>query len=350
MTLMEDKTICKGLDVLKVILAILITVLHLGPTASFFSKEARFILRSGITTIGVPGFFFLTGYLYKRGGKNLSDWSVAKRHIKRMLVLYCTWTGMYMPLIINNFMVDSKYEGYSILFKLAIFARRFILIGSWTPLWFFLGGVYGTAYIFLCGKLRFSEKKIIIIFGILTFIVASLNDCYTPIGKMFFGSFHAFDTIYHVIGWKEAVGGAFYMTIGSWSATHKMKVINTDFRRVLSIVACMFALMIEVLFWRELGAVNFGKMFTIVPIVIILVDFFAGKEFPKITEKKSKDLRRFSILIYGFHGISSFYLNESWISNSLFRYVVNMAVVWFASVCIMKFSQKKRGEFLRVLY
>lgn len=136
-----ERTITKGLDVLKIILAILITVLHLGPTASFFSEETRFILRGGITTIGVPGFFFLTGYLYQRSGKSLSDWNVAKRHIKRMLVLYCVWTVLYMPLIITNFIVDPKYEGYSILFKLAIFARRFILIGSWTPLWFLYGGV-----------------------------------------------------------------------------------------------------------------------------------------------------------------------------------------------------------------
>lgn len=202
----------------------------------------------------------------------------------------------------------------------------------------------------------FSEKKILIIFGVATFIVACLNDCYTPIGKMIFGSYQELETtmefIHRYIGyiWKEAVWGAFYMALGSWSATYKMKVINTDFRRILSIAACMLALIIEVLFLRELGAVNFGKMFTIVPIVIILVDFFARKEFPKITEKQSGDLRKLSVLIYGFHGISAFYLNESRIANSLFRYIINMVVVIFVGVCVIKFSQKKWGRFLRMLY
>lgn len=345
----------KGLDILKVVLAIMITMLHLKPTSSL-SEEITFSLTNAITRIGVPGFFFITGYLYRRSGTDFSDWDIVKRHIKRMIILYCAWTAMCMPMIINDFVVNPKYEGFSVLFKLVIFARRFMLIGSYTPLWFFLGGVYGTVFLFFLHKAGFSEKAIIMVLGICTFVIACLNDCYAPIGRMFFGSYQAMDAamelMHHYIGhiWKEAIWGAFYMALGSWYATHRVKMIDTDFRRLISIIALTVGLVIEVLLMRRLGATNFSKMVTIIPIVMILVDFFAVKKFDKVTEGQSVCLRKVSTLIYGFHIVSSFYFNENRIPDSLFRYMVNMLVTISASACVIIFSRKKWGQFLKWLY
>lgn len=352
---MEEGRTCKGLDVLKVIFAVMITFLHLKPTISF-NEDVTFIITNAITRVGVPGFFFLTGYLYKMNGKELADWYVTKRHIKRMFTLYSAWTLLFMPMIINDFIVNPKYEGFSVILKLAIFIRRFLLIGSYTPLWFFLGGVYGTILIFILFKIHFSEKTILIILGVSTFIVACLNDCYAPVGKMFFGSYETMaavmDSLHHYIGhiWKEAIWGGFYMALGSWFATYRVRVIRTDFRRILVLGVLILALITEVLFMSNLGAVEFSKMITIIPSVIILVDFFSGKGFPGISEKQYIVLRKSSILIYGFHIMNSFYITENIIPNSLLRYIVNMTVTVLMSIAIFKLSQKKYGRFLRVLY
>lgn len=353
--MMENRRVCIGLDVLKVIFALLITILHLKPTM-LFGEEITFVVTNAITRVGVPGFFFLTGYLYKINGKELSDWGVVKRHIKRMLILYTAWTMVFMPMIIYDFIINPKYEGFSVMLMLAIFIRRFFLIGSYTPLWFFLGGVYGTALIFILYKMHLSERAILIVLGIFTCIVACLNDCYTPIGQMFFGSYEAMaevmELLHHYIGhiWKEAIWGAFYMALGSWAVKYRVKMINTDYKRIVLLTILIFGLIMEVCFMRSWGATEFSKMITIIPIVIILVDFFAGRDFSKITDKQSRELRTISILIYGFHIISSSYFKENLIPNSLFRYIVNMAITVLASISVVKFSQKKQGKFLRVLY
>lgn len=229
-----------GIDYLRVFLAVLITILHLKPTLTF-SEDCTFYITNAITRVGVPGFFFITGFLYSIKKMDLGCREIAVRHIKRMLILYCTWTLVCAPIIIIDFIENPKYFGMSVWFKTAIFIRRFILIGSYTPLWFFLAGIYATGMIYVLKRFHMTKNRILIILGAFTFAGAIFNDCYTPIGALFLGSYttlsSTMEQLHLYIGtiWKEAIWGAFYMQLG-YCMQNKISESEVSKRKLLALI------------------------------------------------------------------------------------------------------------------
>lgn len=81
-----------SIDILKLILAIFVVLLHCAFLKDF-SKEISFILVEGLFRIAVPIFLIVTGY-YFYSIKNLIEF---KRWFKRIIILFLLWNLFYLP-------------------------------------------------------------------------------------------------------------------------------------------------------------------------------------------------------------------------------------------------------------
>ena len=344
----------RGLDVLKLLLAALVTVLHLQPTADI-NDSVTYYLTNGICRIAVPCFFFLTGFLYESQGKDFGDANICKKRIKKMFKLYLAWTIMLMPAIIYDFATSPKYADTSIVYCIIIFIRRFFLVGSWTPLWFFLGGGYAVALLYFLSKLKLRRTTILILLGLVTLASACMIDCYAALGGKLFGSVETINNIWlnlqRVTGtiWVEVIWAAFYMMYGMLFQSVRNNRLFDNLRRYrwILLIIGIALLELEVVLFHALGSVNFSKMISLVVIIPILVDIFADSKISS-TDGRSIVIRRLSVLIYGFHiFVSSIMIWELNI-NSIMRYCVVMVITIVCSVIVLFLS--KRVKILRWLY
>lgn len=342
-----------GIDYLRIFAAILITILHLKPTLSL-DADITFYITNAITRVGVPVFFLITGFLYSAKGKSFGDKQVVLKHVRRMAILYCAWTIICSPMIIYDFIVNPKYAGMSIAFKSAIFVRRFLLIGSYTPLWFFLAGIYATLLLWLLEKFQLSKVTILVFLGGMTFWGACLNDCYMPLGAIPFGSYEqlqvSMDRWHRYVGmiWEETAWGGFYMYLGycvQGKIVAKNRAGGGKTRLYFALILFTLLLLGEVALLKGLGATAFSKMVTIMPIAILFIILFDshGRKWTY-----NPYIRKLSVLIYGFHIFTSFFLNERIIINSFIRYGANIISTLILSMIVIVLS--KRIKILENLY
>lgn len=272
-----NKANYNGLDLLKFILANFIIMLHCSPLKDF-SAVGHLYLREGLTRLAVPMFFCISGFLVFRkiDIENL-DTKPLWKTIKRSFTLYVVWTIMYMPLIIRDFMTE-KYAGMSILKKIIIFTRRFLLIGSWTPLWFFLG--LCTATIVICVLLRLRiHPRLILFISLVLYLCGCLSDGYSWMGYMLLdkvGWINKLCSIYMYIFGVTNNGflfGAFFMAMGLYIA--KREQSKTSIRKTLFLFIISFMmLIIEITVIAQYQPRDYSKLLALIPCTYFGVCFF----------------------------------------------------------------------------
>lgn len=296
-----------GLDLLKIILAFVITDLHLGPLRDIAPNFA-YVLNISVDRVAVPTFFLISGFLMaERDSGSVTRKSVYK-FAKRNFELYCAWTVIYLPLIIDNFNNISKYKSYSFGVKLLIFVRRFFLIASWTQLWFLIAGVYGVLlFYFIVKRIRSYWWTLGILFGLMT-LFSIFEDCYMPIGQFLCEKWNILNTICFYF---PKIFGSFVQN-SSWAAfcyclgyVIVQKKENSSYLKygvILTLVGGV-ALAGEIFVLFNKGATVFSRMTSLIVIAIGLLYIFRSLEFRN--NSVFRYMRRMSILMYGFHGVYS---------------------------------------------
>lgn len=166
-----------GIDLLKIILAILITMLHLKPLSSI-NAHASFMLTNCYTRIAVPTFFAISGMLLFRNIKDSASYSSLKKQTKRLWCLYISWSILYLPQVIINYMTDSKYIGVNFFLIILSFIRRFFTVATWAPLWYFLASCYCLPLVYVCLK-HVKAKYILAIAGLVYLYFSAICNCYS---------------------------------------------------------------------------------------------------------------------------------------------------------------------------
>ncbi|WP_418667409.1 acyltransferase family protein [Allofournierella sp.] len=122
------------LDVIRLVMAVLVLYIHVPAFADSF-EEVNYLLKYGIARLAVPFFFICNGYF--SFSENIAN---IKLQARKMLQLYCIWTLIYSPIILYNFVIDPRK---SILMKTLLILRDFLLIGSYSQLWYLLAAALG---------------------------------------------------------------------------------------------------------------------------------------------------------------------------------------------------------------
>lgn len=157
--MLEEKKYYNGLDLLKIILAIIVVMRH--ACQSFLEPNSLFyiLIVNIISPCAVPCFFIISGFLFFEIGSDI------RKQIFRLFVLYAVWSIIYFPLFLlihrNSGIVDSLKE--------------FIFIGSYYHLWFLPALIVALLINYL---LRNISDKVLAIVFLFLFIIAVLSEPY----------------------------------------------------------------------------------------------------------------------------------------------------------------------------
>lgn len=154
-----------SIDILKLGLSFLIVALHIFPVSGLkdITGILSYEIANGITRIGVPTFFVISGYLLRN---KLNDKAYLIKYAKRILILFLVWQLIYLPDMIRFYRL-GRFSTFDLVLKLvygywhlwylqatvcAVFMLYFLRMQSvskkiiWALLLFFTGYVFQLAY------------------------------------------------------------------------------------------------------------------------------------------------------------------------------------------------------------
>lgn len=173
-----------AIDFLKVGLSFLIIALHIFPVSGIKGWQGlvSYEIANGITRIGVPTFFIISGYFLRN---KIRDKAYLLKYGKRILLLYAIWQLIYLPDLIRFYRL-GKYTTFEACLQL--------LFGYW-HLWYLLATV-GAVVLLYCFRNSAVRTKFLQV--LLLFLVGY---CYQLLYKMgAFQNFPVAKSIYEGMG------------------------------------------------------------------------------------------------------------------------------------------------------
>jgi len=146
-----------AIDILKIILAILIVLLHTN-IFHLESKYINFTLINGFFRIAVPIFLIITGYYFHR----ISSLFEIKTWCKRLGLLYIVWMTIYAPIWFK--FIDNIPKLLTILF-----------LGH-HHLWYIIGTLYACIILYI---LRKKNTSFLITFATISYLISYVTQLLT---------------------------------------------------------------------------------------------------------------------------------------------------------------------------
>ncbi len=279
-----------AIDILKLVLAILVVIIHSGIDKTFLSPVLR---------TAVPLFFIISSYFFfskiKKAGSEKEKNKALFHTVKRNLLLYLIWSVVQLPLVIfmrgyhHDFFPDGAWA-----------AVKDILLGSgFTGSWYIVALVIGLVAVFLLSKKIPSIWLAILMLPI--YILCCLTTNYGNLfnaGSIVYGianGYHELTGLYIYTGFPVAL---FWISLGRLLAEKAPKIKNGTL--------AIFAALSGILLILELFIIlHIKSAFTddcyimlafLCPIIFLLV------QKNKHTFKSKIRIRELGVLIYVTHG------------------------------------------------
>ncbi|MDE6386360.1 MAG: acyltransferase [Lachnospiraceae bacterium] len=155
----------KGIDIMKFIMALFVVVLHTHPLQTV-NAAADFATADVIARVAVPFFFVASGFLLEKqmSARQTEKKEILLKYAKKVLILYCIWTVIYLPIIISSKIIDSEESLVKSIFSAV---RDFIFAGSYGQLWYLPAVAVGVLLVFVLRKYlgeRWSAITLLILF------------------------------------------------------------------------------------------------------------------------------------------------------------------------------------------
>lgn len=172
---MEQRKQYPQLDLMKLIMAVLVVMIHTEP---FAIQRGQFLseLYDDILRLAVPFFFMTSGFLLGKkcaGADKNRITAVLGTSIRRNLRLYLLWSLIYLPAAI----VGYAQEGTGLVSGAIRYVVSLVAVGehfySW-PLWYLLAMIYGLVGILVLRRFMGTGKVCAISLGI--FLAAHIID------------------------------------------------------------------------------------------------------------------------------------------------------------------------------
>lgn len=294
-----NKKVYSGIDIGKLIAAILVVVLHAVETSAWIPAAVKYIT----TLFAVPFFFIASGFFFYKGLTKADDTGLYfQSYEKHVLKVLFVWELIiYLPFTIKTYL--SKYAGVSLPKFVALLARRILIIGS-GPYWYLIALFWAAAFLYLCN--RFKHGKALLVFGIVIGIM--LEICYACFQSALsvFPVFRClFEAVYGVWSWENNffMYGIPFMGVGWLLAEYKVEwttqralivfLLNT----ILRFLEYSMPILFPYEFWQKNGI-------SLAFIPQALAFFLLMKAWrPQITRQQSLTLRQLSSTIYYTHAI-----------------------------------------------
>lgn len=158
---MSTRTVYSGIDVFRLVAALLVVAIHTSPLASI-SADADFLLTRVLARLGVPFFFMASGFfvLERRGA--------VTRFLKRTALLYLAAIVLYLP--VNGYM--GSFRGLS----LRDLAQLVLVDGTLYHLWYLPAVMTGV--LIAVALLRLGGLRAALIVAALLYLIGLGGDSY----------------------------------------------------------------------------------------------------------------------------------------------------------------------------
>lgn len=294
----NKKNIYGGIDIFRIVAAILVVILHTVETTDWYPNEVKFVF----TRMAVPFFFITSGFFFNKGldgASNQREFFI--RYEKKLLKLFAVWAIIiYFPFEVVSY--TTKYPDAGILKMGLYFFRRVFIIGP-GPYWYLVSLMWSAAFLYLC---NIKKKEILISVGIvLGLTLEIMYACF----RGYLGNFTIFkclfQAVYFVYSWEFNffMFGIPFMGIGyciakkDWSLSPKVACTILVLSTAVRVFEYNLPRIIQSSFWND-NNLSFAFVFQAVSFFMLAKDIDI-----KISEETSKALRQLSSCIYFSHAI-----------------------------------------------
>lgn len=341
---MEKRTY-NSIDILKIILALFVVVIHSGIDKTVLAPVLR---------IAVPLFFIISSYFFfTKNAKlqtNKEKNTAFLKTIKRNLFLYLFWAIIQLPIVIfmRGYHHDFIFDGVLNVLK------DIVIGGAFTGAWYLVALIIGILFVYLMSKKIPSIYLVLLSLPIYVFCCLTTN---------YINLFEADSLVIKINnGYYSLIGqnvcnsfpiALFWVSLGKLLADRKNDVKNG----VLISCGALFSVMIalECFFivkndWRVLDDCFFMLMF-LCPVIFLLVKKI------KITVTTKLRIRELSVLIYVTHGCCGRivgyalkYLFGEFYGINIVKAVISVIIIACFSQLLIYLREKYNIKFLKYAY
>lgn len=322
----------KGIDIMKFIMALFVVVLHTHPLQTV-NAAADFATADVIARAAVPFFFVASGFLLEkqRSAHRGETREILAKYIRKLLVLYCIWTAIYLPVIICSKIIDSEE---SLIKSILSAVRDFVFAGSYGQLWYLPAVAVGALLVFLLRKYLGEKWTAVILLSL--FIMGLLTQSYfgltiaklSPDGIIFRGM-KAVKKV--MVTCRNGVFfGGIFIYMGTWIARCSLEIKR--WKAVLGCILSTLLFYMEASYLWRIGSVREKDMY----LMLLPTAFFLMMLALHIEARwNTVFLRKMSINIYLVHTAYKFVYrkligedNESGIMLFLFTLALSLLTAY----------------------
>ncbi len=345
-----------ALDVFKFVLAFFVVAIHTAPFSSVDPTLSYFV-NGCLTRLAVPFYFIVSGFLcFRKTDPERFDPRRPLRTAYKCFRLYCLWTLIYLPLILETVW---KQE-HSLAYKAAQLASRFVFSGSYLHLWYLNATVFSLLLVsFLLSRKRRASQ--IVAAGFFFYLIGLLGQGYSALLQPLRNVPRVWDLLMLtrrlIIGTRSGLFmGFLFVGLGLYQAWRPARLGRK--RTGALFLAFLLLLIGEAFALRALGWTYSQDMYLfLAPAAFLLFLLALGIPVPESWD--TGRLRSCSTLIYLDHLWVSSLLSRIvrrlfgetfFTEHSLLRYVLVCVFAWALARLILRLSESERLRWLKKLY
>lgn len=333
----------KGIDIMKFIMALFVVVLHTHPLQTV-NAVADFATADVIARVAVPFFFVASGFLLeKQMSTHHGETSgILKKYIRKLLILYCIWTVIYLPVIICSKIIESEESLAKCIFSAV---RDFIFAGSYGQLWYLPAVAVGVLLVYLLRKYLGEKWTTVVLLAL--FVMGLLTQSYfglTLAGmkpeSVLWKAMKAVKKV--MVTCRNGVFfGGIFIYMGTWIARCDLKM--KQWMAVSGLILSTILFYMEASYLWRIGSVREKDMYLmLLPTAFFLMMLALNIE----VEWNTVFLRKMSIHIYLVHTAYKFVYrkmigedNESGIMLFLFTLALSLLTAY-----LIEWVKRRRGR------
>lgn len=349
---LNQHKIYKGIDLFKLIAAILIVLLHTIETSDFYANEVKFV----ITRLAVPFFFIASGFFFYKGLNNTEN---KKKYFikyeKNLLLLFLVWAVLiYSPFTISSYINDNPDS--SAVYIAFLLIRRIFIIGP-GAFWYLLALIISIAFIYLCYKKKLEKLLLFsMAFGfILTILYTNFNSALSNISVFNL----LFKGIYYVFSWEFnfIMYGIPFCGLGFIFSKYN---ININLRNSIILLAISTVLRVieynlPLIFSRQtFFQENQISFFYVLQAIFFF--YIALNINPSFSSQTSKNIRQLSSFIYFSHTIILYNIMNPLLENMFGSVIYDVKYIFpkmllVLVICFIIYSliRKINNKYLNIL-
>lgn len=288
-----------SIDVFKFLAAIMVVAIHTNP---FYHYPILNFIITSLCRIAVPFFFVFSSFIFfktkDRKGKSIIDF------IKRIVILYCFWFIVEIPIIIDRFFIQSDY---CFPIKICLLFRGVLINNTFCASWYLTALCEGMLVVDYVS--RKYGNKIIVFISIVFSLFALSGTLINPILSSLFNLKEYNMILSILIPWNSFFVAVPFCYIGKYLAEELPSIEKYVYKPLF--LCTILLLIVEIgfgLYARKYSAVvntdTMVSLFFLAPLVVI----FLMRHNISIKASVASCFRKMSILIYLTHGIWKYIL------------------------------------------